>query len=831
MSKFDRIGFAARSVGRSCRWGGVTVLAMVCQIVILTPAMGDEPIAAAEAVDFAHEILPILQQHCVECHGGREAKGGFSINTRELLVDSGYVEVGEPEASYLVELIAADDPDVQMPPPQKPRVSAEEQQRLQRWIAAGLPWDAGVSFAAAFEPPLKPRRPVIPPAVDSRTHRLDRIIDAYLLEHELALPAEIDDATFLRRVSLDLVGLLPEPDTLAAFVADTAADKRARMIDQLLDNDIAYADHWLTFFNDLLRNDYSGTGFITGGRRQISGWLYDALLTNKSFDVMTRELIAPPTDSSRGYIDGIRWRGEVSAGQSVEIQFAQSVAQSFLGINLKCASCHDSFVDRWTLDEAFGLAAIYSERPLDIHRCDKPIGRQATAKWLFPEIGQIDPQAPRDERLQQLAALMTHADNGRFTRTIVNRLWYKLMGRGIVHPLDAMQSEPWNADLLDELAVTLSDNQYDLKAVLRTIATSRAYQSASVVQEVQPGAEYVYRGPVARRMTAEQFLDGVWQITGAAPHMFEAPVSRGAVNEHADANVPLQAKWIWGDSAAEGKVPPAGETLALRTQFELSSAVQRGGAVVTCDNAFVLYVNGREVLRGDNWSQPQAIALHSLLKPGPNEITVIGTNAGNQPNAAGLFFEARLVLQDGEEVVIASDASWKFNSQPPAPHEGRLGKAGGDWKPATVVPPVNVWTQAIEAVAPRQLALASSGELPMVRASLMKNDFLMKALGRPLREQIVSMRPDELTTLEAINLSNGQQLADALHSGAEHLLGQPWSSSEELLEYVFRFALSREPSEDERRAAAEYLGAAPAVEEVEDLLWSVFMLPEYLLVR
>src|SRR5690606_14077179 len=191
----------------------------------------------------------------------------------------------------------------------------------------------------------KPRRPEIPPAVDSRTHRLDRIIDAYLLEHELALPAEIDDATFLRRVSLDLVGLLPEPDTLAAFVADTAADKRARMIDQLLDNDIAYADHWLTFFNDLLRNDYSGTGFITGGRRQISGWLYDALLTNKSFDVMTRELIAPPTDSSRGYIDGIRWRGEVSAGQSVEIQFAQSVAQSFLGINLKCASCHDSFVD------------------------------------------------------------------------------------------------------------------------------------------------------------------------------------------------------------------------------------------------------------------------------------------------------------------------------------------------------------------------------------------------------------------------------------------------------------------------------------------------------
>ncbi|MFM7831572.1 MAG: DUF1549 domain-containing protein, partial [Planctomycetaceae bacterium] len=126
----------------------------------------------------------------------------------------------------------------------------------------------------------------------------------------------------------------------------------------------------------------------------------------------------------------------VSAGQTVEIQFAQSVAQSFLGINLKCASCHDSFIDRWTLDEAWGMAAVYASAPQAIHRCDKPTGSTAQAAWLFPELGQIDPAAPREQRLQQLAALMTHPENGRFTRTIANRLWYKLTGRGIVHPLD-----------------------------------------------------------------------------------------------------------------------------------------------------------------------------------------------------------------------------------------------------------------------------------------------------------------------------------------------------------------------------------------------------------
>ncbi|MEX2026644.1 MAG: DUF1549 domain-containing protein, partial [Pirellulaceae bacterium] len=140
-----------------------------------------------------------------------------------------------------------------------------------------------------------------------------------------------------------------------------------------------YAEHWLTFWNDLLRNDYAGTGFITGGRKQISKWLYEALVANKPYDQFARELIAPPTADSTGFADGIRWRGEVSAGQTVEIQFAQSVGQAFLGINLKCASCHDSFIDRWTLEDAYGLAAVYSQRPLELHRCDKPVGKMAQA--------------------------------------------------------------------------------------------------------------------------------------------------------------------------------------------------------------------------------------------------------------------------------------------------------------------------------------------------------------------------------------------------------------------------------------------------------------------
>ena len=148
-----------------------------------------------------------------------------------------------------------------------------------------------------------------------------------------------------RRVYLDLVGLLPTPEQLDAFLADEAPDKRQRLVRTLLDDDQAYAEHWLTFWNDLLRNDYAGTGYIDGGRRQIIDWLYRSLLENKPYDQFVRELISP-TAESEGFINGHQVaRGRSTPARCREIQFAQNVGQVFLGINLKCASCHDSFID------------------------------------------------------------------------------------------------------------------------------------------------------------------------------------------------------------------------------------------------------------------------------------------------------------------------------------------------------------------------------------------------------------------------------------------------------------------------------------------------------
>lgn len=613
---------------------------------------------AKEKVDFSHDIAPLIKKHCGKCHTGGKREGDLSLDTREELLKSKAAIPGKSSESDLVKRLASSDAEERMPAKAEP-LAEKDISLFRAWIDQGLSWEPGFSFNTdRYVPPLNPRRVELPPARDGATHPIDRIVAAYVDEHKVAPPPPLDDAAFLRRSSLDIIGLLPAPVELAVFLADSAGQKRERFVRTLLDERRAYADHWLTFWNDLLRNDYRGTGYIDGGRKQISKWLYQSLVDNKPYDQFVRELIQPNEDS-QGFILGIKWRGRVNASQAVEVQFSQNVSQVFFGINMKCASCHDSFIDTWKLDDAYGLAAVVAERPLEIHRCDKATGRTAAPRFLWPELGEIDGALPKADRLKQLAGLITDADNGRFARTIVNRLWHRLMGRGLVHPVDVMANRPWSEDLLDYLANYLVDNHYDLKRLLEHVLTSRTYQSQCVIVSAEnSGDDYVFRGPEVKRLSAEQFMDAVWQITGTSPEKPVAPVSLPA---------------------------------------------------------------------------------------------------------------------------FAADT-------------------------------------------PR--------EQQFVRASLVFCDELMRSLGRPNREQVVTTRGDVLTTLQALDLSNGTVLAETLARGAGNLLKDKSSADAgELVRQLYLSALSREPSPGELATAVAILGSPPNAESLADLLWAVFMLPEFQLIR
>ncbi len=156
-----------------------------------------------------------------------------------------------------------------------------------------------------------------------------------------------------------------------AFVADARPDKRERLVARLLADDRRYAEHWLSFWNDLLRNDYRGTGYIDGGREQITAWLYAALANNLPYDQFVAALVNP-VPATEGFTKGIVWRGVVNASQTPAMQAAQNISQVFMGVNLKCASCHDSFINDWQLADAYGLASIYADGPLEMVECDRP---------------------------------------------------------------------------------------------------------------------------------------------------------------------------------------------------------------------------------------------------------------------------------------------------------------------------------------------------------------------------------------------------------------------------------------------------------------------------
>ena len=798
-------------------------VAMRLFMLFIACLLSPTPAVPAADIDFAHDVVPVLQKHCAKCHTGKESEGGFSFNTRRLLLESQHINLKKPNESRLLQLISSTDEEDQMPPAGRARVPAKEAVVIRQWIEDGAEWEPGFRFGTAgWEPPLLPRRVAIPPSSKNLNHPIDRILNAYYRRLKLKAPPPASDDIVIRRSWMDLIGLPPSSADTEEFAQSTDANRHDRLVKELLERNNDYAEHWISFWNDLLRNDYAGTGYIDGGRRQITAWLYRSLVENKPYNQFVTELIAPTKDSN-GFINGIKWRGNVNASQVREVQFAQSISQVFLGINMKCASCHDSFIDRWTLDEAYGLAAIYSTRELEVHRCDKPTGRIAKAKWIFPELGEIAPEADQPERLRQLAALMTSPRNGRFSRTIVNRLWHRLMGHGIVHPVDAMHTKPWDADLLDYLAGYLQDNNYDLKKVIAHIATSNAYRAqAAPAQDWATSEEFVFRGPEARHLTAEQFMDSVWHLTGTAPASIQAPVPQDVYLGDVVAAVKPQGQWIWSHDAAVSAA--AGEEATFRTTFEVKGKVTRAALVITCDNEYTAWINGRKVGADRQWPTVERFNIQRLLKQGANEVLIVGRNAGNSPNAAGLF--AEVIVEATSNLRISTNADWESA-------RGRVNPkdvAAAKWSSAVPLPNQNFLGPDIRNALARQLSLAAANSTRVVRASLLKSNMLMRSLGRPNREQIVTTRPAVLSTLQAIDLANGEVLDSLLARGAENMQPTP-ENARTFVHETFRAALNRKPSASELELATSIVGDNPTKESVQDLLWLLVMHPDFQFVR
>ncbi len=345
--------------------------------------------------------------------------------------------------------------------------------------------------------------------------------------------------------------------------------------------------------------------------------------------------------------------------------------------------------------------------------------------------------------------------------------------------------------------------------------TSEAYQSRSAVLKTKPGEDYVYAGPIAKRMTAEQLIDAVWQITGTNPAKPSGQVVRAERTPPTPTRpatvttlspTAVTAKWIWYPGVVIKKTD-------LRKKFTLSTKPKIAILKATCDNAFAMKINGKVVASSKEWTAPVQVDVTDALAKGENVIEVAAEMFGG---AAGFICQIDFI--EGEKQrSITTDKTWQA-------HE-----ADGKWLAATESHPhgAGPWGGVLNKKGVSSQLVSSTRP---VRAALVKNDFLMRSLGRPHRDQVVTTRPAELTTLQAIDLSNGDILAGYLSLGAKHTASQG-KSADQLIHWLYRFALSREPNAEELTILSEVAGDGRDLVAVEDLLWSVFMLPEFQFVR
>ena len=366
-----------------------------------------------------------------------------------------------------------------------------------------------------------------------RSHFIDRLVaDKWAQLHLLPSP-EADDATFHRRVSLDLIGKLPTPAETTDFLADARSEKRALLVDRLLSRS-EYADYWALHWADLLRINREDLG--PRAAYQYHHWLRNSLLQNQPYDQFLRELLTAQGSSQRN--GAVNFYAAFPAPNDLTI----AVSQVFLGVRLECARCHHHPYENWGQDDFYGLAAFFP-------RVQKKKGDGAELIFFVSPKGTVThPQtraivSPRvllgeplesteqtDPR-QHLADWITAPTNTFAPRAHVNRVWARLMGRGLVEPVDDMRdtNPSTNEPLLSALAQDFVDHQFDMRRLIRTIVTSRVYGLSSQPNAANARDTQNYSRAYRKRLEAEVLLDAVCDVTGESQEFPGMPPGTQAV--------------------------------------------------------------------------------------------------------------------------------------------------------------------------------------------------------------------------------------------------------------------------------------------------------------
>jgi hypothetical protein len=349
---------------------------------------------------------------------------------------------------------------------------------------------------------------------------IDKLVYAKLRQLEYQ-PSELTtDAEFLRRVYYDVIGLPPTPAEVRAFFADKSPDKRARVIDRLLERP-EHAEFWALKWGDLLKLRFDL--LRDKGTWGMYRWLRDSVAANKPFDKLVREVLTADGSCAENPAANY-WRVFGNPEDA-----AEATVQVFLGIRLMCAKCHDHPFEKWVQKDYYGMSAFFAQvgRKNGSRKEDLVVFRtESVAQSRHPTTGEtLNPKyldadsvpvaADRDAR-ELLSDWMTRKENPFLARATVNRIWSHLFGRGIIDPVDDIRSSnpPVNGPLLDALAKDFTDHDFDVRHLLRVMLNSRIYQMSARTNAFNADDRMNFSHALPRRLSAEQLLDTVSQVTG-----------------------------------------------------------------------------------------------------------------------------------------------------------------------------------------------------------------------------------------------------------------------------------------------------------------------------
>ncbi|MFN0077735.1 MAG: DUF1553 domain-containing protein [Prosthecobacter sp.] len=484
--------------------------------------------AHKRSIDYFKDIQPILEAKCTECHRGTKAKGGLHLDSLADAIkggksDGAAITPGKPDHSAIIARITSDGEDEIMPPKGKP-LTKDEVALLTTWIKEGAHWP------------------------DIRADHL-------------TLTPLTDDLTFLRRIYLDTIGVPPSLEEIREFQADAAksaqssvlsadtaklstehsalsTSARTKLIDRLL-RDPRWADNWMGYWQDVLAENPNILNPTLNNTGPFRWWLYESLQDNKPMDFFVTELLRMRGSERLGGPAGF---GVASQNDVPMAAKGTIVSTAFLGVEMKCARCHDSPTGKSLQQDLFELAAMLGTKEIAVPKTSsvpmdkihaggrKPLiqvtlipGTKVQPKWPFAEFCDENAaklaEDAKDTR-DVLAAMITAPQNERFAQVTANRIWSRFMGRGIVEPVDDWEKgKPTHPELIQWLGREFVRGGYDVKQLARIILNSHAYQRATdnTLKQTSP----LFSSPAPRRLQAEQIVDSLFAATGKPFHTEE----------------------------------------------------------------------------------------------------------------------------------------------------------------------------------------------------------------------------------------------------------------------------------------------------------------------